>query len=293
MKKRRCIIVLAVIAALLGITVALFQGWRKKTFQSFRVPEAARVDDSTYCFRDVTALMHLLVGNDSALVIDTGFGLVNLKEAVNRLTDKPVKVINTHGHFDHTHGNWQFGGAMVSYKDLETISRHDDAAYLYDNFLGNPFMKLLIGKKAVARVCNQPKADYRPLPESMTLDLGGGRIIRLYEIPGHTPGSIALLDVKYHRLYTGDMFCSGGVLLQLPESTDVETYLQSVRYTRQICQENGVDEIFPSHPECPLAVSVLDDFEAAALRYLHNERSEKEIENKTSAYGSAQLNVKQ
>lgn len=292
MKKRRCIIVLAVIAALLGITVTLFQGWRKKTFQSFRVPEAARVDDSTYCFRDVTALMHLLVGKDSALVIDTGFGLVNLKEAVNRLTDMPVKVINTHGHFDHTHGNWQFGGAMVSYKDLETISRHDDAAYLYDNFLGNPLMKLMIGKKAVARVCNQPKADYRPLPESMTLDLGGGRIIRLYEIPGHTPGSIALLDVKYHRLYTGDMFCSGGVLLQLPESTDVETYLQSVRYTRQICQENGVEEIFPSHPECPLAASVLDDFEAAALRYLHHERSEKEIENKTSVYGSAQLNVK-
>jgi glyoxylase-like metal-dependent hydrolase (beta-lactamase superfamily II) len=282
-----------IFAALLFLAVMGFRGWRKRTFQDFRIPETVQVDDSTYFFQDVTALMHLLVGKDSALVIDTGFGLANLKEAVNRLTDKPVKVINTHGHFDHTHGNWQFGGAMVSYKDLETISRHDDAAYLYDNFLGNPFMKLLIGKKAVARVCNQPKADYRPLPESMTLDLGGGRIIRLYEIPGHTPGSIALLDVKYHRLYTGDMFCSGGVLLQLPESTDVETYLQSVRYTRQICQENGVQEIFPSHPECPLAVSVLDDFEAAALRYLHNERSEKEIENKTSAYGSAIINVKQ
>ena len=293
MKKRRCIIVLAVIAALLGITVALFQGWRKKTFQSFRVPEAARVDDSTYCFRDVTALMHLLVGKDSALVIDTGFGLVNLKEAVNRLTDKPVKVINTHGHFDHTHGNWQFGGAMVSYKDLETISRHDDATYLYDNFLGNPLIKLLIGKKAVIRVCNQPKAEYRPLQENRSVDLGGGRIIRLYEIPGNTPGSIALLDEKNHRLYTGDMFCSGGVLLRLPESTDVETYLQSVRHTQRICQEYGVKEIFPSHPECPLPVSVLDDFEAAALRYLHNERSEKEIENKTSAYGSASITVKQ
>ena len=88
------------------------------------------------------------------------------------------------------------------------------------------------------------------------------------------------------------MFCSGGVLLQLPESTDVETYLQSVRYTQQICKESGVKEIYPSHPECPLPVSVLDDFQAAALRYLHNERSEKEIENKTSVYGSAKLNVK-
>ncbi|MBR6863740.1 MAG: MBL fold metallo-hydrolase [Bacteroidales bacterium] len=250
------------------------------------------MDDSTYAFQDVTAMMHLLVGKDSALVIDTGFGLVNLKEAVNRLTDRPVKVINTHGHFDHTHGNWQFGEAMVSYKDLETISRHDDAAYLYDNFLGSAFMKLLIGEKGVDRVCNQPKAEYRPLPESMSLDLGGGRVIRLYEIPGHTPGSIALLDVKNHRLYTGDMFCSGGVLLQLPESTDVETYLQSVRFTKELCRENGVTEFFPSHPECPLPVSMLDDFENAALRYLNQERTEKEIDSKTSVYGSAQLNVK-
>ncbi len=281
-----------IFAALLFLSIVGFRSWRKHTFQSFRVPEAVQVDDSTYFFQDVTALMHLLVGKDSALVIDTGFGLANLKEAVNRLTDRPVKVINTHGHFDHTHGNWQFGGAMVSYKDLETISRHDDASYLYDNFLGNPFMKLLIGKKAVERVCNQPKAEYRPLPEGMSVDLGGGRIIRLYDIPGHTPGSIALLDEKNHRLYTGDMFCSGGVLLQLPESTDVETYLESVRYAKQLCQENGVSEIFPSHPKCPLPVSVLDDFEASALRYLRNERSEKEIENKTSAYGSAKLNVK-
>lgn len=287
---RRAVIILT---ALLFLGIVGFRSWRKHTFQEFKVPEAIEVDDSTYAFQDVTAMMHFLVGKDSALVIDTGFGLVNLKEAVNRLTDRPVKVINTHGHFDHTHGNWQFGGAMVSYKDLETISRHDDASYLYDNFLGNPFMKLLIGEKGVDRVCNQPHAEYRPLPESMSLDLGGGRVIRLYEIPGHTPGSIALLDVKNHRLYTGDMFCSGGVLLQLPESTDVETYLQSVRYTRQICQENSVKEIFPSHPECPLSVSLLDDFEAAALRYLHNERSKKEIENKTSVYGSAIINVRQ
>lgn len=281
-----------ILAALLFLGIIGFRSWRKHTFQEFKVPEAIEVDDSTYAFQDVTAMMHLLVGKDSALVIDTGFGLVNLKEAVNRLTDRPVKVINTHGHFDHTHGNWQFGEAMVSYKDLETISRHDDAAYLYENFLGNPFMKLLIGEKGVDRVCNQPKAEYRPLPESMSLDLGGGRVIRLYEIPGHTPGSIALLDVKNHRLYTGDMFCSGGVLLQLPESTDVETYLQSVRYTQQICKESGVKEIYPSHPECPLPVSVLDDFENAALRYLNQERTEKEIGSKTCVYGGAQLNVK-
>ena len=282
-----------IIAALLLLVFMGFRSWRKHTFQEFRIPQAMKVDDSTYTFRDVTALMHLLVGKDSALVIDTGFGLVDLKGAVDSLTDRPVKVINTHGHFDHTHGNWQFGGAMVSYKDLETISRHDDPDYLYDNFLGNPLFEFLLGKETVKRVCDYGGAEYSPLPESMTLDLGGGRMIRRFEIPGHTPGSIALLDVKYSRLYTGDMFCSEGVLLNLPESTDVETYLQSVRYAKSICQENGVNEIFPSHPECPLPVSVLDDFEAAALRYINNGRSEKEISDKTCVSGKAKLSLKQ
>ena len=51
-------------------------------------------------------------------------------------------------------------------------------------------------------------------------------------------------------------------------------------------------EIYPSHPECPLPVSMLDDFENAALRYLNKERTDKEIDSKTSVYGGAQLNVK-
>lgn len=291
MAKRR-IITFAVLGCLAVTVWAMFSNWRNRTFASFRMPEAVQVDDSTYSFRDVTALMHLLVGKDSALVIDTGFGLVDLKGAVQQLTDLPLIVINTHGHFDHTHGNWQFGGAMVSYKDLETISRHDNPQYLKENFLGNPVMKFLLGAEMVDKVCNQPSSPYRPLPKSMSLDLGGGRVIRLYEIPGHTPGSIALLDEKYHRLYTGDMFCSAGVLLQFPESTDVETYLQSVRYAKEICLQSGVEEIFPSHPDSPLPVSVLDDFEKAALRALGPDRSGKEIKSKTSVYDKAKLTLK-
>ncbi len=127
---------------------------------------------------------------------------------------------------------------------------------------------------------------------NVPLDLGGGRIICLYEIPGHTPGSIALLDEKNHRLYTGDMFCSNGVMLQLPESTDVKTYLQSIRHARAICHQHGVKEIYPSHPECPLPVSVLDDFEQASLRYLQGRRSENEIRNNTSSCNGVLLNVK-
>ena len=49
--------------------------------------------------------MHLLVGQEKALLIDTGYGEGNFREIVESITDKPVMVVDTHGHFDHTGGN--------------------------------------------------------------------------------------------------------------------------------------------------------------------------------------------
>ena len=48
----------------------------------------------------------LIIGNEKALLIDTGYGYGNLREAVARLTDLPLIVANTHGHFDHVGGKY-------------------------------------------------------------------------------------------------------------------------------------------------------------------------------------------
>ena len=41
---------------------------------------------------------YLVVGEDKACMIDTMMGYNDLKQAVAKLTDKPVTVVNTHGH---------------------------------------------------------------------------------------------------------------------------------------------------------------------------------------------------
>src|SRR5262245_39624199 len=51
--------------------------------------------------------IYLLEGKDSALLIDAGFGLANLKSFVGQLTSKPLIIVNTHGHPDHAGGDWQ------------------------------------------------------------------------------------------------------------------------------------------------------------------------------------------
>ena len=45
--------------------------------------------------------MYLLEGDEAALLIDCGTGIGNAAETVRELTDKPLTVAITHGHFDH------------------------------------------------------------------------------------------------------------------------------------------------------------------------------------------------
>lgn len=46
------------------------------------------------------ATMYLVCGSERACLIDTAYGLTDLKEQVGELTKLPVSVINTHGHVD-------------------------------------------------------------------------------------------------------------------------------------------------------------------------------------------------
>lgn len=44
---------------------------------------------------------YLLLGDQEALLIDTGCGEGNVREVAESITNKPIRVVNTHGHLDH------------------------------------------------------------------------------------------------------------------------------------------------------------------------------------------------
>ena len=62
---------------------------------------------------------YLVVGKDRACVIDTMNAYTDLYQAVRKITDKPVTVVNTHGHPDHIFGNVYFQEAYLHPADLE------------------------------------------------------------------------------------------------------------------------------------------------------------------------------
>ena len=53
------------------------------------------------------------------MLIDTGSGVLPLRPIIEFLTDKPVFVINTHGHPDHVGSNYEFDEVWISEKDAD------------------------------------------------------------------------------------------------------------------------------------------------------------------------------
>ena len=132
---------------------------------------------------------YLVVGEKRALLIDTMNGHVNLKKEVEKLTDKPLDVVNTHGHPDHVHGNIYFEEVYIHQGDLE----------LAEMFNHEPEFLDFCREKNVSPYLSK----FKFVKEGDEFDLGV-RHLKIYENPGHTPGQIVLLLPEERILFTGD-----------------------------------------------------------------------------------------
>lgn len=82
--------------------------------------ELQKISERVYLYRNITNST-ILVGDDCAAVVDTQVNLPTARrvlECAKQVTSKPIRwVVNTHYHWDHTHGNALFaaeGATVVS-----------------------------------------------------------------------------------------------------------------------------------------------------------------------------------
>lgn len=256
-------------------------------------PVTHKINDTTYCLLDGMnrSSIYLLIGNEKAMLIDTGNGDTDLKAKVDELTDLPVIVVNTHGHFDHIRGNYLYGEAYISEKEDKTLSRHNDPDWVV-KFIAKEtpkWIRILFLRKF--------KKDPRykhwnalPLPEEGHFELGDRRI-DFFETPGHTPGSISLLDKKNKFLFTGDTTC-GGVLLNLEESTDVETFRDTLVKILNVAVENEVDTIYTGHTKSIYTQDFLRFFITHCNKLINSNVSEEVLKSGFSREGDTSLSFK-
>ena len=75
-----------------------------------------------YYLDDKGAMIWLIVGSQKALVIDSGYGNIDIPTAARRITQKPLIFVNTHVHHDHAKGDYQF----------DTVYVHQDDIFLFE-----------------------------------------------------------------------------------------------------------------------------------------------------------------
>ncbi|MDR0641624.1 MAG: MBL fold metallo-hydrolase [Treponema sp.] len=168
---------------------------------------------------------YLLEGKDRALLIDALTGAGNLRAFCRELTDLPVTLVNTHGHLDHAGGNFDFGECFIHPGDIPLVYEIETAGRM--GFVAN--MMKTTGRNMVLReedfTAPRPIKTL-PVTGGYVFDLGG-RKIEVITVPGHTRGTIVLLDRGSRLLFSGDA-CNVNTLLFLPHSTSIEEYRESL-----------------------------------------------------------------
>jgi len=172
-------------------------------------------------------ISYLIVGENRALLFDTGMGIGNIQAVVTVLTKLPVSVVNSHTHNDHVGDNWRFSdvyGMDTDFTRKNALGSKEDAQaeLAPDEICG----ALPPGFDAKAYSI-KPFHITHWLHDGDKIDVGG-RTLQIISTPGHTPDAIALLDQKNGLLFTGDTFYAGPIYLFRPE-TDLDAYLASVQ----------------------------------------------------------------
>lgn len=127
-------------------------------------------DNGVYCT--------LVKGSESAVLIDTGYGKRNLRAFVEENISTPYMVINSHGHPDHTGGNYQFD-MVYALKEEQEIIRHFEM--------------------------NKKPYSLKEIQTGQRISLGDINI-DVVSLSGHTKGSAGFIVSEEKILIAGDAF---------------------------------------------------------------------------------------
>lgn len=208
--------------------------------------------------------MYVLEGTQRALVIDAGMGYCNFRSVVESLTDKPYDVAITHAHPDHIGMIRQFDRIHINRVEVEqaparrasdgTVIPGGETAFWWmcrkdfdlEEFrlnnrqrLGNPEI-WEVTEDMICRGEKKPEIVY--IEEGFQFDLGGGRIVTAYDLPGHSPGHMIYIDEGQRIAFVGDsvIFNNG---------TNFHAASTHIRYLQKFLDMYGTvyDRIFTGH----------------------------------------------
>jgi hydroxyacylglutathione hydrolase len=178
----------------------------------------------SFCSNFEAPLLYLLIGDDEALLIDTGATedsaqMPLVKTVVDLLPAKgeakiPLLVLHTHGHADHRAADAQFKvvpGVVVVPPEVEDLRT----------------------------ALNLPQ-----WPEGVAHIALGGRTIEVIAAPGHQPAHLIFYDDRTALLLTGDFLLPGRLMVD-----DLDAYQASAQRLVTFLGDRPVSHVLGAHIE--------------------------------------------
>ncbi len=166
----------------------------------------------------------LVTGSAGALLIDACDADADLPGLVKRLTDLPVTLVQTHCDHDHIGASHRFAKAYMHPSEFSLFAATGDR-----------------------------RITFTPIREGECIDLGNRRFAVVL-LPGHTPGSIALLDTQARLLFSGDSV-KADIIYMFGSGRDISAYIDSME--RLYAMRDRYDTILPSHGPMPITARLL------------------------------------
>lgn len=186
-----------------------------------------KINDSIYQFNDkMSVLSTLVIGTNKALLFDTTYGIGNLKEEVEKITNLPLIVVNSHGHMDHACGNYQFDEIYIDEDDIDLCLFHTSKVYRERNLKNAILRGVLPENFDQEAYLKKGSGKLLKLEKNQVFDLGNLHL-EVVKIPGHTIGSIALYIKEQKIMLVSDGACPY-VWMFLEESAPLKDYVKSI-----------------------------------------------------------------
>ena len=196
--------------------------------------EIIQINENTWRIEDNSVRFFLLTGTTDALLIDSGMRTSNAREIAESITTLPLQLLNTHADPDHISGNGMFESMRMHAMEESNYRMHGGTGTIV------------------------------PIHHGDQIDLGD-RLLEIIHLPGHTPGSIAVLDRNHRVLISGDPIQDGRIFM-FGARRNMNDYIESLENLSQY--EGRFDTIYPSHGTFPVFPELIPKLISGAKQIL-------------------------
>lgn len=151
-------------------------------------------------------------GRDRDMLVDSGMGVVSLRQWVPLVTERPLDAVASHTHFDHIGCHHEFECRLCHAAEADILAAPTRENTFAGKYVTDDIFTALPPEPFVsARYSVKAAPATRILEDGDVIDLGD-RVFEVIHTPGHSPGGIALWEAATGILFSGDIVYDGELI---------------------------------------------------------------------------------